>query len=148
MGSLYQGYTQYQTQKTQAKQAEINAQHAAEVGAQRAEAEKVRRETERGDQNESYRRRRAQQEASYARSGVLLDGTPSAYLTEQAETDELSVQRQDQASEQKRIGYLYQGLSQSVDYQNQADAYKYSSNASLISSPFNASSASSRSGSK
>lgn len=93
----------------------------------------MNRESERREQKSKDKRRRSLIEASYAKSGVLLDGTPSEYLAEQAGTDELNVQRQDQVSKQKRMNYLYEGAVQSNEYKNQASAYKSDARGTLIS---------------
>ena len=83
-------------------------------------------------QYEQKRRRRAIQEASYATSGILLDGTPSQYLQAQVETDEINLDRQDQASYARQMNILYKGQSERANLLAQADAYKSSASMSLI----------------
>ena len=85
-------------------------------------------------QYEQKRRRRAIQEASYATSGILLDGTPSQYLQAQVETDEINLDRQDQASYARQMNILYKGQSERANLLAQADAYKSSASRYLQSS--------------
>tara|TARA_R110002020_G_scaffold144145_1_gene317009 strand:+ start:9246 stop:9545 length:300 start_codon:yes stop_codon:yes gene_type:complete len=71
-------------------------------------------------------------EAAYAKSGVLLDGTPSNYLTAQSETDQLNVSRADQVSQVERSHILYQGQLQANEHMNKSRAYKSAATSSLI----------------
>lgn len=130
--SIFRGFQQAQAQRQQAEIAEQNAQYASELAVNNAEIEKQNRQMQSEAEYDQYRRRRAIQEASYATSGVLLDGTPSQYLQAQAETDELNMERQDQASYAKQMGILYTGQQQRANYLAQADAYKQSANMSII----------------
>lgn len=132
MGTAYSAYSGYQQGKQQAKIAEQNAQQSAKLAQNQAEIERTRRSSERSSQQDSQRRRRALQEASYAKSGVLLEGTPAEYLTEQAEVDALNVVQADQDSDQKIKGYLFQGQMGMMNAMNESDAYGYSANASLL----------------
>lgn len=130
--SIFRGFQQAQAQRQQAEIAEQNAQYASELAVNNAEIEKQNRQMQSEAEYDQYRRRRAIQEASYATSGVLLDGTPSQYLQAQAETDELNMERQDQASYAKQMGILYTGQQQRANYLAQDDAYKQSANMSII----------------
>jgi hypothetical protein len=132
MGTAYSAYSGYQQGKQQAKIAEQNAQQSAKYAQQQTEIETQRRSSERSSQQEQQRRRRALQEASYAKSGVLLEGTPADYLTEQAETDALNVAQADQDSEQRIKGYLFKGQMGMMNAMNEADAYSSASSASLL----------------
>jgi hypothetical protein len=102
-----------------------NAVYAAESAANRAEQEQLERASERSEQKSKARRQRRLQEAMYAKSGVLLDGTPSNYLTAQAETDELNVQRADQISMRERINTLYEGDLQKAGHLAKANSYEF-----------------------
>jgi len=104
---------------------ERNAKYASEAAANRDEQERMERESERREDRDQNKRRRANQEAMYAKSGVLLDGTPSSYLTKQAETDELNVQRADQVSKAERTNILYQGALQKAEHLNNANSYRF-----------------------
>lgn len=109
---------------------ERNAKYAAEAAANKAEQERMDRASERTEERKQQRRRRAKQEAMYAKSGVLLDGTPSNYLTAQAETDELNVQRADQVSKQHQINALYQGNLQKADHLAKSNSYEFAASSS------------------
>jgi len=113
-----------------AEAAERNAQHAAEAAANKSEQERLNRASERKEERGQMARRRALQESMYAKSGILLDGTPSDYLVEQAETDELNVQRGDQASQMERTNILYQGNRQSAEYMNQSNSLNFAAKVS------------------
>ena len=130
--SIFRGFQQAQAQERQADIAEQNAQYASELAVNNAEIEKQNNQLKKESQYESYRRRRAIQEASYATSGVLLDGTPSQYLQAQVETDELNLDRQDQASYQRQLGILYKGQQERSSLLAQADAYRQSADASIL----------------
>jgi sucrose-6-phosphate hydrolase SacC (GH32 family) len=130
--SIFRGFQQAQAQERQADIAEQNAQYASELAVNNAEIEKQNNQLKKESQYESYRRRRAIQEASYATSGVLLDGTPSQYLQAQVETDELNLDRQDQASYQRQLGILYKGQQERSSLLAQADAYRSSADASIL----------------
>lgn len=134
---MYQAQQQSQAQKAQAKQQEQmaaaeerNARYAAEGAANRAEQERMERESERKEERDQQKRRRSKQEAIYAKSGVLLDGTPAAYLTAQAETDELNVQRADQVSERERVNTIYEGNLQKADHLAKANSYNFAADQS------------------
>jgi membrane protein involved in colicin uptake len=109
---------------------ERNARYAAEGAANRAEQERMERESERKEERDQQKRRRSKQEAMYAKSGVLLDGTPAAYLTAQAETDELNVQRADQVSERERVNTIYEGNLQKADHLAKANSYNFAADQS------------------
>ena len=155
IGTAYGAYTQFEAQKAQAQQqedmaeaAERNAQHAADAAANKSEQERMNRESQRKEDRSQMARRRSMQEAMYAKSGILLDGTPSDYLVEQAGTDELNVQRADQARQMERTNILYQGNRQSGEYMNQANSLNFaakisksSAQNSLIGGAFGAASA-------
>jgi ABC-type lipoprotein export system ATPase subunit len=132
LGGVLQGIQAYSLSKSQAKVAENNARYASELALNKQKAEEQRRQMKAEELSYKQRRRRAQQEAFYAKSGVLLDGTPSNYLQSQAETDELNLQRQNQSSYQRQLGIIHTGQVQKVNYMNQASAYKWSGKQQLI----------------
>jgi len=129
---VFRGVAGYEQSKAQAEIAEQNARYASELALNKQKAEEQRRKMKAEELSYKQRRRRAQQEAFYAKSGVLLDGTPSNYLQAQAETDELNLQRQNQSSYQKQLGIIHTGQVQRVNYMNQARAYKQSGTQQLI----------------
>lgn len=130
--SIFRGIQQSESQKQMAKVAERNAQYASEVAVNNAEIERQNQSMKNEATFDMQRRRKAIQEASYATSGVLLDGTPSQYLSAQVEADELNMERQDQASYQKQLGILASGQSQQANLLAQADAYRDSADQSIL----------------
>lgn len=130
--SIFRGFQDAQMQKHQSKIAEQNAQYASELAVNNAEIEKQNNKLRAESQFEQQRRRRAVQEASYATSGILLDGTPSQYLQAQVEVDELNMERQNQASYARQMNILYKGQQERSNLLAQADAYKQSATASIL----------------
>lgn len=130
--SIFRGIQQSESQKQMAKVAERNAQYASEVAVNNAEIERQNQSMKNEATFDMQRRRKAIQEASYATSGVLLDGTPSQYLQAQVEADELNMERQDQASYQRQLGILASGQSQQANLLAQADAYRDSADQSIL----------------
>ena len=130
--SIFRGIQQSESQKQMAKVAERNAQYASEVAVYNAEIERQNQSMKNEATFDMQRRRKAIQEASYATSGVLLDGTPSQYLSAQVEADELNMERQDQASYQRQLGILSSGQSQQANLLAQADAYRDSADQSIL----------------
>lgn len=122
----------YESEQAAAEVAEDNAEYAAESAANKDEQEQLNRQSERKEQRKDHRRRKAIMEASYAKSGVLLDGTPSNYLVAQSETDELNIQRADQVSQVERRNILYEGQLQANEYMNKAAAHKNAATSALI----------------
>lgn len=130
--SIFRGIQQSESQKQMAEVAERNAQYASEVAVNNAEIERQNQSMKNEATFDMQRRRKAIQEASYATSGVLLDGTPSQYLQAQVEADELNMERQDQASYQRQLGILASGQSQQANLLAQADAYRQSADQSIL----------------
>ncbi len=130
--SIFKGFQQKQAYEEQAEISERNAQYASELAVNNAEVEKNNQQMKNRENFELIRRRQAIQKASYATSGVLLDGTPSQYLKAQVESDELNMERQDQASYARQMNILYAGQRESTSLMNQADAYKSSANQALL----------------
>ena len=142
--SAYQGHqsskAQEANQKAISEQERINAEREAQVKENEAEQERLNREAERKEQKSIQKRRRSLMESAYAKSGVLLEGTPSDYLVEQAKTDELNVQRADQRSRAKGLGLTISAdaLRSESKFQqsmrkSKADAYGKQATGSLIS---------------
>ena len=130
--SIFRGIQQSESQKQMAEVAERNAQYASEVAVNNAEIERQNQSMKNEATFDMQRRRKAIQEASYATSGVLLDGTPSQYLQAQVEADELNMERQNQASYQRQLGILASGQSQQANLLAQADAYRQSADQSIL----------------
>lgn len=77
--------------REQAKQAEYNAEYDADVAEKAAAEEKSARAAKEVSERKQSRRRLASMEAKYAKSGLLMTGTPTLMVTEQAKTDELNI---------------------------------------------------------
>jgi Tfp pilus assembly protein PilE len=130
--SAYSAYSQSQTAKAQADQAEKTAQHNAEVAKNEAEQERLNRSAQEREERRDMLRRRAAIEAAYAKSGVLLEGTPAQYLTEQATTDELNVQRGNQQSTQVRRALLQRSSLYLTEGSNMAGAFRTQARGALV----------------
>jgi len=125
-------YMTYESEQKKAEIEEDNAEYASEAAANKDEQEKLNRRAERKKQSHEQRRKRSLMEAAYAKSGVLLDGTPSNYLTAQTETDQLNVERADQRSQVERSNILYEGQLQANEHLNRAAAHSGAAQSSLI----------------
>lgn len=132
VSAIYGGVTQYQSGKAQAKQAEYNAEHEADVLENQAEQEKLNRRADEGQERKESRRRLASMEAAYAKSGVLIDGTPANYLNEQTETDELNIARGNQRSKQRGLGLKIAGQNSIIAGKVKSSGYKAKGEAALI----------------
>lgn len=99
--SMYSNYQQQsQIAKVQKQQAELDRQ--ARMEQERIESQQLERENL--ALMEDQKRLRASQEAAYARSGVLLEGSPTQVLTEQRETDTFNIAERNRFfNEQSRI---------------------------------------------
>ena len=112
IAAAYSAKSQADAQAAQADQAEAAAENEAnrrefeaEKEANNAEQEKLNRVAKEHEERSADKRRRALMESSYAKSGVILEGTPAEFLVEQETTDELNVQRNNQVSEARRMGF-------------------------------------------
>lgn len=85
---------QYEAGKQQKKNAEYNAA----IKENQADEEQAVRAIESIEERNQSRRRLASMEARYAKSGVLMAGTPELYMQEQAEADEFNILTRDRAS--------------------------------------------------
>jgi hypothetical protein len=146
VGSGYSAYTQSEASKqqekiadSQAEQERLNSERAAQEKANESEQERLNRQAQAKEERSSNLRRRAIIEGSYAKSGVLMDGTPGEFLAQQAETDELNIQRGDQQSRARSLGLKIsgealksEGLFNSNVMKSQADAYGTQAKTSLI----------------
>ena len=144
--AAYTAYSQSEAQKAQADQAEAVAENEsnrlefdAEREVNKAEQEKMNRQAAEKSERDSHLRRRALMESSYAKSGVMIEGTPSEFLVDQETTDELNVQRNNQVSEAKRMGFKVNAdlLNSEAAWatelgDSQASAYRSSAQSTLI----------------
>ena len=132
LGTAYGVYSQMEAQSTAAKQAEYDAEYQAEVAENNAEQEKLNRaEKEKSERSETARRRAAQR-ASYAKSGVLLEGTPLTMLSEQAGVDEQNIQQGNLESRQKQTSLRHGGQAALQSGKNKSSAYKSAAKTNLM----------------
>lgn len=125
-------YMQYDAAQSAAKQAEYDAEYEAQIAENQAEQEKLNRaEIEKSERSQSARRKAAQR-ASYAKSGVLLEGTPLTMLAEQAGVDELNIQQGNLESRQKRANIRAGGRAALQSGKNRASAIRHGATANLI----------------
>lgn len=130
---IFGAYSQYQANKTAAKQAEYDAEYEAELRENQAEQERLNRaETER-EERKMTARRRAAQRGSYAKSGVLMEGTPLTLMSEQAAVDEKNVQQGNLDSRQRQANLRASGQAALTAGKNRSRAYKAAATTALIS---------------
>jgi len=129
----YSTYSQYETQKQAADNAEDQAAYNARVAENEAKEEEQRRSLEAHAESLRKRRARAAMEAQYATSGVLMTGTPAAVLTEQAGTDEWEIQEKNRQSAIWANNTRSQGAMAIWQGNEKAEAYNQAATNSLIS---------------
>lgn len=132
VAGLFGTYAQYQAGKAAAKQAEYDSEYEAELRENQAEQERLNRaETERQERRMTARRR-ASQRASYAKSGVLLEGTPLTLLSEQAGIDEKNIMQGNLESRQKQANLIAGGQAALTSGKNRSRALKSQASTSLL----------------
>jgi hypothetical protein len=125
-------FMQKEAADAQAKQAEYDSEHEAEIAENQAQQEKLNRaEKEKSERSQSARRRAAQR-ASYAKSGVLLEGTPLTMLSEQAGVDELNIQQGNLESRQRQSNLKYGAQSALQSGKNRSSAMRSAAKTSLL----------------
>lgn len=125
-------FMQHQATKSAAKQAEYDAEYEAEVAENQAEQEKLNRAEQEKEERSQTARRRAAQRASYAKSGVLLEGTPLTMLSEQAGVDELNIQQGNLESQQKQSNIRHGGQAALQSGKNRASAMRSAATTNLL----------------
>ena len=85
-------------QYEQGKQQQKNMEYNAEIAEMDAIEEEQARATEAVEERKVSKRFLARMEAKYAKSGILMAGTPEAFMLEQAEVDEFNILSKDRAS--------------------------------------------------
>ena len=81
----------FMAQRQAAKQAEYNAEYEAKREEMAANEEKARRAAQERLERRQTLSRRASIEAGFAKSGLLMTGTPTYLLEEQAKSDEMNI---------------------------------------------------------
>ena len=130
--TLYAGAQQKKSSEAAAKQATFNAEYDADLKAKQAEQERLNRNADETKERGMASRQRAIMEASYAKSGVLIDGTPSNYLYEQDLESETDIQQANLESNQKRKGLGISANNSLIEGQNKASAYRHQGRTALI----------------
>ena len=130
--AAYGAYSQYQSSSSMAKQAKSNADYNAKVAANEAEQERLNRAAKADEEAKQSKRRRANIEAMYAKSGVLLTGTPADALIDQAETDELNIQEGNRASQSRQKSLLSQSNIIEMQGADRASAYRTQATSAVI----------------
>lgn len=129
---LYGAYSQYQAGQAQADMAKKQADVNAEMARREAEADAKAESQEAREMRDQQRRRRAQIEAGYAASGVLLEGTPAQMLTRQREADEFNVQARHQEGNERRKTMLWQASTGQQLGRFEAKSMRRAANTSFI----------------
>jgi hypothetical protein len=80
------------------KQQQKNAEYNAAIKEDQADEEQAVRAIESIEERNQSRRRLSSMEARYAKSGVLMAGTPELFMQSQAESDEFNILTRDRAS--------------------------------------------------
>ena len=104
---VYSAVSSAQAGKAQAALAEQEAELNAEMQRREAEEDAKAENDEVRRLREAQRRRRATIEAGYAKSGVLLEGTPAQLLVNQREADEYNVQATHYEGSERRKRMLW-----------------------------------------
>ena len=132
LAGIAQSAMSYQQGRQAAQLAEDNADYNAKVAENQANQEALNRSAREREERRQHDRRIAAIESAYAKSGVLLEGTPATFLTEQVENDEMTVQRNNQASRQKQKSILNRAEMIRIDGANQSKAYKNKATGDLV----------------
>lgn len=91
VGTLGGTAMSYKAQREAGQQEKYNADHAAKAEEMQAQEEKERRAAQERQDRKQARMRRASIEAGFAKSGLLMTGTPVYLLEEQAKADEMNI---------------------------------------------------------
>ena len=90
----------HRANKEAGKQARYNAEYNADVEEKNAKAERAKRYAEERQERRQARARRAEIEAGFAASGLMMTGTPAYLLEEQAMADEANILQANSVSDQ------------------------------------------------
>lgn len=127
-----------------AKQEQYNSEHEAAVLTNQAKQEQLNRAAAASEEERQARHRRASAEAMYAKSGVLMEGTPEYMLGEQAQADIMGIDQRTLESVQKQrmlahgaqvtlMGGKFNAETMISQGQAQAFTYKAQGRAAIIS---------------
>jgi len=128
----YGVYTQKQAADTAAEAAEAQGAHDAAVARNQAEQERLNRLAAERKERRDKRLRTAAIESMYAKSGVLMTGTPSDWLVAQAGVDEWNTQQGNLESRQKQLNLLDRASVIRAQANNEAYGYHMQGKAAMI----------------
>lgn len=129
---VYSAVSSYQAGRQQADLAEQQADVNAEMGRREAENDAAAESEQARQLRDAQRRRRATIEAGYAKSGVLLEGTPAQMLVNQREADEYNVQSTHYEGNERRKLMLWQADAGQQLGNFQAKSMRRQANAQFI----------------
>lgn len=132
LAAAYSAYSASQTQKAQAKQMKYNAEADKDAANKAAEQERLNRDAARRAEAKQLKHRRDAIIAAYAKSGVAMEGTPEAVLSEQAAADEEYIQNQERISIAKQKGIEYGAVRSMQEANMTAHALRSSAQNTLI----------------
>ena len=132
LGSAYMSYTSSMdaakfaadSSSAAAKQAKYNAEHDSEVQRNQAEQERLNRAATAVEEERQARHRRAKIEAMYAKSGVLLEGSPEYMLGEQAMVDTMGIDQRNSESLQRQRNLMVGAQNTLIQGNFEADMMK------------------------
>jgi len=132
----YSAYSSYETGKASAKQVEVNAEAEAKQAAADVDQERLNRQSDQKAEAKQALRRRSAIEAAYAKSGVLIEGTPGQFLQEQAGIDELNIQQRTRASQALTAGMGVRAKNLSILGRAKSDALRSKAGSDLAGGAF------------
>ena len=133
LGTIGATAMSYQAQTESAKQSQYNSEYEAKREEMMAEEEKARREAQERLERRQTRARRASIEAGFAKSGLLMTGTPTYLLEEQAKSDEMNIS---EATRVSNTGFMRSMEKAALIRQQgkfESESLKYGATTSLIS---------------
>lgn len=119
-------------QRQAAKQAEYNADYQAKAEEMAAEEEKARRAAQERLERRQARARRAEIEAGFAASGLLMTGTPTYLLEEQAKSDEMNILEANRVSDTNFMRSMERAKIIRQQGQFESASLKYGATTTLI----------------
>ena len=123
----------YNAQRNAATQAEYNAEYNAKLEEMKAEEEKARRAQQERQERQKSRMQRASIEADFAKSGLLMTGTPSYMLEQQVKVNETNTL---EGNRVQKVGFM-RAMERAALIRQQgafeADSLRYGATTSLVS---------------
>lgn len=122
----------YDANNKAAKQTQYNAEYEAQAEELKAKEEEARRGAQARLEMRQTRSRRASIEAGFAKSGLLMTGTPTFMLEEQAKSDAMNI---GEANRLSGVSFMRSMEKAKVIRQQgefQSDALKYGATTSLV----------------